>query len=453
MNTRPPIVTIVGHIDHGKSKLLDVLRKTQEEREEAGGITQHIGAYEVHGTHEGTERSFTMLDTPGHEAFTNIRESSIAISDLILLIVSSEEGMKEQTIEAFKTIQESGKPYIVVFTKCATEKAHLEKAKASVAEHGIFLEGWGGDVAWVAVSAKEGVGIDDLLQSIFLHTDIYEITKNDAPQEREVGVIVEAHRDSKMGITATVIVKFGVLEKGSTLLTNNGALCTVRMMKNAAGKTLTKAPPSQPVQISGFDVLPSINATAFQYAGKKEAELGRSALHLEKTYSAIDAQPEVDQIIPIILKADALGGLTAVSKKIDGMVFKNLKYKIVKEGIGIITEDDASFAASKSNSIIVGFHTLSDSNADRIIEQRALTYVHFDTIYALTDSLKEYAEKAMRSHAIHTKTGDAKIIRVFKEDVSKRYLHLWCRNHRGVFCFRASGACVSQWCRDWAIHY
>jgi translation initiation factor IF-2 len=251
--TRPPIVAVMGHIDHGKSTLLDYIRKANVTAGEAGGITQHLSAYEISIPHQGTNRRITFLDTPGHAAFTGMRERGAVAADIAILVVSAEDGVKAQTIEALHTIRNANIPFIVAINKIDRPGANIEKAKQMLAEQQVMVEGYGGDISWNAISAKEGTGIDDLLETILLVADVEDLQSN--PSAKAEGIIIESRRDAKRGIAATLVVKNGTLKKGQFLVAGT-AITTTRIMENFLGQSIESADPGTPVQLVGFDSLP-----------------------------------------------------------------------------------------------------------------------------------------------------------------------------------------------------
>src|SRR3989338_2741593 len=254
---RPPIVAIVGHIDHGKSTLLDYIRKTNVVEAEAGGITQHLSAYEAVHKNAGGEHKITFLDTPGHEAFKAMRSRGLEVADVAILVVSAEDGVKPQTLEALKLIDGVKIPYIVALTKIDKPSANVEKAKASLLESGIYLEGMGGNVPYVAVSGKTGAGVPELLDLILLAAELEGLTAD--PSLPGEGVVIEAHIDSKRGNTATLVVENGSVRSGEFVVSSE-ALAPVRIMENFLGKPIKEALPGSPVRIVGFSSLPQVGA-------------------------------------------------------------------------------------------------------------------------------------------------------------------------------------------------
>ncbi len=267
---RQPVVAVVGHVDHGKSTLLDYIRKTNVAEKEAGGITQRIGAYEVlHTTAEGKERRLSFIDTPGHEAFGACRENSLCAADVGILVVAADEGAKPQTVEAFKQLTASKTPFVVAFTKTDKQNADLERAKQSLAEKEIFVEGYGGSVPFAGVSAKSGAGIGELLDLVLLLADMHEAPCDEARLGE--GVVIEAERGSTTGISATLVVKNGAVRKGQALLAGE-ALSVVRTLEDFAGKGLAEVGCGRIARVGGWSEMPKTGDAFRAYENKKEAE-------------------------------------------------------------------------------------------------------------------------------------------------------------------------------------
>ncbi len=250
---RAPVVAIMGHIDHGKSTLLDYIRKSNVVSGEAGGITQHLSAYEIAIPYQGTSRSITFLDTPGHAAFTGMRERGAHAADIAILVVSAEDGVKAQTLEALNTIRSAKIPFIIAINKIDLPDANIEKTKLSLAEHEVLVEGYGGDIPWTPISAKKGDGVPELLETILLVADMAELTT--APDALAEGIVIESHLEPKRGIAATIIIKNGTLRRSQFVVAGQG-YTTTRIMENFLGKTVESAPAGSAVQLVGFDMLP-----------------------------------------------------------------------------------------------------------------------------------------------------------------------------------------------------
>src|SRR3989338_6270298 len=360
---RPPIVAIVGHIDHGKSTLLDYVRKTTVVEGEAGGITQHLSAYEA--THPSTSsgqainHKITFLDTPGHEAFSGMRARGLEAADVAILVVSSEDGAKPQTVEALKLITAADIPYIVALTKIDKPGSNIEKAKMSLLEHQIFLEGLGGEVPWVGISSKTGEGIPELLDLILLQAEIKGLS-SDPAGAGEV-LVIEAHVDPKRGATAMLIVRDGHIASGEFVVAGS-AFAPVRIMENFVGKPIKEALPGSPIRIVGFSALPAIGAHFITVATKKEAEelvsASRSSIpsatalraaRPSPTVATGDTAPEASDVeetiptlvLPLVIKTDVAGVGGAVVHELNKIPSDGrLETRVILQGVGSITEKD-----------------------------------------------------------------------------------------------------------------
>ena len=422
---RPPVVVVMGHIDHGKSTLLDYIRKTNVVEGEAGGITQNISAYEVEiptsdksgsGPRPYASRKITFLDTPGHEAFSKMRERGAIIADIAILVVSATEGVKTQTIEAWKTISENKLHSIVAINKIDKPESNIEKTKKELAENGIYLENYGGKIPSVEISAKTGVGIENLLSLILLIAEMENLEGN--LEEDATGFVIEANLDSKRGILATLIIKNGHMQKGMTVVVED-SICSTRMMENFKGKMIETASFSSPVRIFGFNKMPVVGAQFKTFKNKKNAEKyakGWKNINL-KTEKNLPTEETGKKIIPIILKADVSGSLEAIEKEIKKIKNKtgieNAEFRIVAKGVGPISESDMKTVSGNGEEIIIGFNVKADKSALEIAEKRDITISFFDIIYKMTEWLEAELEKRRpRIETIET-TGRAKIIRAF----------------------------------------
>ncbi|MBI2631102.1 translation initiation factor IF-2 [Candidatus Nomurabacteria bacterium] len=443
MVTRPPVVAVMGHIDHGKSTLLDYIRKTNVVDKETGGITQAISAYEVSaptpnesgsGSRPQASGKITFLDTPGHEAFSKMRERGAEIADIAILVVSAEDGVKPQTVEAWKTIVESGIPAIVAINKIDKPGANIEKTKTELSENGIYLENYGGTVPFAEISAKTGAGVDNLLSLILILAEVENFTGN--PKEDASGFVIEVNLDPRRGIMATLIIKNGTLKKGMTVAVE-GSLCSTRIMENFKGDQISEATFSSPVRIVGFDKMPRVGAQFKSFQKKSDAE--KFAKDLPPRPSGTPPQrggetPRLDKegagggkkIIPIILKADVSGSIEAIEKEISKIKNKtdtqNAEFRIVAKGIGPISESDIKSITSDLNVLVIGFNVKTDKNAFDIALQRGITISHFDIIYKMTEWLEtQMEEKRPRVETLET-TGRAKIIRAFSRTKERQIL-------------------------------
>ena len=418
---RPPVIVVMGHIDHGKSTLLDYIRKSNVVDREAGGITQHISAYEViHKDEKGKERKITFLDTPGHEAFSKMRERGAQVADIAILIVSAEDGVKPQTIEAWKTIVDNNIPYIVAINKIDKGGANVEKTKMELAENEIYLENYGGKIPFVEISAKVGTGVPDLLSLLLIIADMENLNGN--PEREASGFVIEGNLDSKRGIQATLIIKDGTLKKGMTVAVED-ALCSTRIIENFLGKMIPEATFSSPVRLVGFDKMPKVGSIFTSFKTKKEAEeYASDPKNKELCEKLIGNDDPNKKIIPIVIKADVSGSIEAIEKELKKIKSDNTEFRIIQKGAGTILESDVKAVATCADALIVGFNVKADKSAIELAETRGISISYFDIIYKLTEWLAEEMEK--RRMKIETKetTGKAKIIKAFSRTKERQIL-------------------------------
>lgn len=416
--TRPPVIVVMGHIDHGKSTLLDYIRKSNIVAGEAGGITQHIAAYEVeHTTTDGEKLTITFLDTPGHAAFQAMRERGAQVADIAILVVSSEEGVKPQTLEAEKAIKEAGIPYVIAFTKIDREASNIEKAKQSLLEHSIFLEGLGGDIPYTAISAKTGEGIPELLDLIALVRSMNaQEYDSKAPGE---AVVVESSRDPKRGIAATVVVKNGTIKSGSFVVSGR-AIAPVRIMEDQFGKPLKEAVASTPVKIVGWNELPPVGERVFSVATKKEAEKLVEAVEEARILSK--KVPFGVAAIPVIIKADVIGSLEALRHEMTKLENERIVFLPVVESVGSISEGDLMLASASKDAIAIGFNVKVDQGAKDLAERMQLPIKTFSVIYDLVDYLTGLIEVRTPRETVEEMKGRLKILRVFSTAGAKQVI-------------------------------
>lgn len=411
--TRAPVVAVMGHIDHGKSTLLDYIRKTNIVAGESGGITQHISAYEISYTNsEKIKKPITFLDTPGHAAFTCMRECGASAADIAILVVSAEDGVKTQTLEALKSIVDAGIPYVVAINKIDRPNSNIEKTKLSLSEHGILVEGYGGTIPWTPISAKLGTGVDDLLETILLVAEMEDFTTDtEGPVE---GILIESNHDPKRGITGTIVIKEGLLKKGQYVVCG-GAYTTTRIMEDYTGKQITEALAGTPLQLVGFDVLPKTGTPLFVFDSKKDAEK-YLAQHAQTQKN--DHDHEIDpnaKVFPLIIKTDVYGTAEAIEKEIRKITIPDIYLKIIQKGTGNIGENDIKLALSDKETAIIGFHTVADTQARDLAEQHGITIHTFTVIYKLTEWLEEEAEKRRPRKEVREVTGRARVLKVFSQ--------------------------------------
>lgn len=422
LSKRPPVVSILGHIDHGKSTLLDYIRKTHIVDEEAGGITQRISAYEVEVTRDGRTEKITFIDTPGHEAFSGMRERGATTADIAILVVSAEDGVKKQTIEAYKEIEKAKVPFIVAINKIDKPGANIEKTKVSLAEAGIYLEGYGGNISYTAISAKTGQGIDELLDLILLTAEVAELT-GDSKKTAE-GAIIEADRDPKKGISATLIIKDGSIGPGM-FVASGTAFSPTRIVENHAGKKITTASFSSPVRIVGWNKAPQVGSMFVSFSSKRDLEeyLENSKEIESKKHgneSKRDTATQDKKILPIIIKADVLGSVEAIEHEMKKIQSDRVAIKVILASIGDITESDIKVAGGGSDTIVVGFNVKIDSQAAAMIERLGLACANFDIIYKLVEWIADRVKERTPKVETEEVAGKAKILKFFSRTKDKQ---------------------------------
>ncbi|MES2994792.1 MAG: translation initiation factor IF-2 [Patescibacteria group bacterium] len=415
---RPPIVAVMGHIDHGKSSLLDYIRKANVVAGEAGGITQHVSAYEAEHEYEGQTRTITFLDTPGHEAFRAIRSRGAATADIAILVVAADEAVKPQTIEAFEAITEAGVPYIVAFTKMDKNGADIERAKASVTEHGIYLEGFGGSVPYAAVSSKSGEGIPELLDLVLLTADLAELTYDS--EASASGFVLESSQDPKQGQTATLILKEGMLATGSVVIAGP-AFAPVRFIENFTGKRIDSAKAAQPVRISGWSALPAAGTQFTVVANKKEAEKLVAMIEAGPAKVRDEAMPDGTALFPLIVKADVSGSIEAIKHELAKVSHERVIIRIVSEGIGAVSEGDVKTAMA-GGAHIVAFNVGTDSSARDLAERSAVAIDTFSIIYDLKERIEELVKEKAPRISVEEIIGEAKVLKAFNTAGNKQVL-------------------------------
>ena len=410
---RSPVVVIMGHVDHGKSTLLDYIRKSNIVEGEAGGITQHISAYEViHKNDVGEDKLITFLDTPGHEAFSKMRTRGASAADIAILVVSAEDSVKAQTMEAYNTIIESKIPFIVAINKIDKPSANVEKVKMDLVEKGIYLEGMGGDIPYVPISAKDGTGINELLDMILLVALLQGFVGN--TKIPATGVIIEANREPKRGISATCIIKDGTLRSGMFVVTGT-AIVTTRIFENFLGKPIKEATFSSPIRLIGFESMPEVGSTFESFNTKKEAENYANDRKKENLNKKITNKNEsqTGKIIPIIIKTDVMGTIEALEKEINKLNSDEISFKIISLGVGAINESDIKMGNVNKESIIVGFNIKMDNGARDLNESLKVNVQIFNIIYKLIDWLKVIVEERRPRTETVEVTGSLKVLKKF----------------------------------------
>lgn len=426
---RPPIVTVMGHVDHGKTKLLDTIRETNVIDTEHGGITQHIGAYQV----EKNKRKITFIDTPGHEAFTSMRARGAKITDIAILVVAADEGVKPQTIEAINHAKDANVPIIVAINKIDKEDINIDRVKTQLAEQGLQPEDWGGKTIMVPLSAMTGEGIPALLEMILLVADMDPIKAN--PNRPAVATILEAGLNKNLGPTATVIVNTGTLRLHDALVVGN--ICgRVKTMKNHLAENVKEAPPSMPVQIAGLEKTPTAGdiiqvVPSFEEARRKAMQIDMlrkgalkksSAENLERIMSAIRAGKM--KTLKVVLKTDTLGSLEAVKMSLANVKQDEVSIKIIHAAAGNISESDVMMAAA-SDGIVVGFNTAANTHVRSIAEKTGVQIFTYQIIYKLIEDLKKLLSGLLEPEVREVTLGRAEVKAIFM--TGKKSMIVGCR--------------------------
>jgi translation initiation factor IF-2 len=423
---RSPVICIMGHIDHGKSTLLDYIRKTNIVDTEAGGITQRISAYEV----TRKDIKITFLDTPGHEAFSAMRESGVNVADIAILVVSAEDGVKKQTLEAYKCIIENKVPFIVAITKIDKPDANVEKVKNSLVENGIYIEGYGGDIPCVAVSAKTGQGIEELLDMMILVADLSDL-KGDLSKNAE-GAIIEANLDKQKGITATLVIKDGILKNGMFVVCGE-SMAPTRIMESFLGEKIKEAQFSSPIRLVGFDKLPEVGTSFYSFETKKEAENFVTDFISKKQKENKTSQEntgEEKNEIKVLIKAEVAGALSAIKHELAKIQSETVKIKIIATGIGGISENDVKSITGKGKNVIVGFDVKVDASAKDLAERAGIEIKVFDIIYKITEWLQEIVNANTPKVESEEITAKVKVLKYFSAMKDKHIIG--CRVEEGT---------------------
>ena len=412
---RPPVIAVMGHIDHGKSSLLDYIRKANSVAGEAGGITQHVAAYIA----EHNECFVTFLDTPGHEAFKALRARGAAAADIAILVVAADEGVMPQTLDALAAIKEARIPFIIAITKIDKNNADIARTKNSLIEHEIFIEGMGGEIACVQISSKTGEGISELLDLVLLASDLAETTAD--TEARAAGFVLESTQDPKRGASATLIVKDGTLSLDGFVVAGD-AYAPIRFIEDFRGKRTLRAGPSEPVRISGFNKLPTAG-TLFSIAeNKKEAE--SLAKENAKSLAAVperNATIEGIAELPIVVKADVAGSVDAIVHELHKITHERASLRIVSHGVGSVSETDVK-TANASGGVIIAFNTGTDSIARDLAERENIPIHSFSIIYELSAKVRELLEALVPTVTTEKELGRALVLKTFSSSAKKHVL-------------------------------
>jgi translation initiation factor IF-2 len=426
LRPRPPVVTVMGHVDHGKTKLLDAIRHTNMVAREAGGITQHIGAYQVTTEVDGDERKITFIDTPGHEAFTAMRARGAQTTDLVVLVVAADDGVKPQTTEALNHAQAAGVPIVVAVNKVDKEGADPQRVRAQLTEYGLVAEEFGGETQFVNVSATKRTGIEQLLEAIVLTADA-ELDLRANPDQDGEGVAIEAHLDKGRGPVATVLVQRGTLHVGDSIVCGE-AYGRVRAMLDENGSPIAEAPPSRPVQVLGLTAVPdagdnflvvSDDRMARQIAERREARertaqfaQRRRRVTLEDLDSALKAR-EIEELL-LIIKGDVSGSVEALEDallKLD--VGEEVSLRVIGRGVGAITQDDVNLAIA-SDAVIIGFNVRPAGRAGELAQREGVDIRYYSIIYQAIEEIEAALKGMLKPEFEEAQLGTAEVREIFR---------------------------------------
>lgn len=411
---RPPIVAVMGHVDHGKTTLLDTIRKTKVVETEAGRITQHIGAYQVNRN----GKRITFLDTPGHEAFAAMRARGANVTDIIVLVVAADDGVKPQTIEVINRAKLTGTPLIIALNKIDKPDANPERVKKELSDYGVIVEEWGGTVPVAKVAALNGQGVDELLDLILLQADVMMLTAN--PQGQTLGTVIESNLSRTLGAVATVLIQNGSLNL-SDIIGMGRAFGKIRSMTDAAGKKLKSAGPSTAVQITGLSEVPDAGDVLRTYPQLDEAKIVATMAVKAERAKKIQKMGQFNvstKDLNIILKVDVLGSLEAINEALTKLKNTEVNLNVLEQGAGEINENDV-LRASSANAVIIGFHTRMNPQATKLAAAKGVPVQIYDVIYELLEDLTRQVVEMMTPEIVRTDLGRAKILAIFRTEKDK----------------------------------
>jgi translation initiation factor IF-2 len=426
---RPPVVTVMGHVDHGKTRLLDAVRKTNVVSEEAGGITQHIGAYQVRVEHEGQDRAITFIDTPGHEAFTAMRARGAATTDIVVLVVAADDGVMPQTVEALNHAQAAGVPVVVAVNKIDKDDANPAKVRQQLTEYGLVAEEYGGDTLFVDVSARSNLHIDDLLEGVLLTADAaLDLRAN--PDQDAQGIVIEARLDRGRGPVATLLVQRGTLSVGDSVVAGD-AFGRVRAMLDENGDTVSEATPSRPVQVLGLTSVPGAGDSflvveedriARQIADRRQARERNAQLASSRRRISLDDLDSVLkagelQQLNLIIKGDVSGSVEALEDallNIDlGEAKDEVSLRVIGRGVGAITENDINLAIA-SDAVVIGFNVRPEGKAREAADREGVDVRYYTVIYQAIDEIEAALKGMLKPEFQEVQLGTAEVREVFR---------------------------------------
>ncbi len=410
LRPRPPVVTIMGHVNHGKTRLLDAIRQTNVMATEAGGITQHIGAYQV----EVDGRKITFVDTPGHEAFTAMRARGAQVTDIVILVVAADDGVMPQTLEAIDHARAAGVPIVVAINKIDKPNINLELVKQQLADAGLLIEEWGGDIVSVSVSAKEKIGITELLENLLVVAEMEDLRAN--PLQPAVGVVIEAKLDRTKGPLATVLVQTGTLRLGDTLVVGT-TWGRVKAMFDGMGKRVRKAESATPVEILGLTSVPQVGDGLRVASGERQAQalIQKRLEEMQQESKSVSLSNLYDQIsagqvkeLNIILKADVQGSIEPIRSSLEQLGTEEVRVGVIHSGTGNITESDVMLAIA-SKGIIIGFGVGCEPGARRLADVERVSIRSYDVIYNLVDDVGKALKGMLEPSYVEVVEGRAEV--------------------------------------------
>lgn len=422
LQPRPPVIVVMGHVDHGKTKLLDAIRKTNVVAGEAGGITQHIGAYQV----KRQGRLITFIDTPGHEAFTAMRSRGAKIADIAILVVAADDGVKPQTIEAYKIIQAAGIPFVVAINKIDKPEANIDKTKQELSSQlNITPEDWGGKTICVPISALAGTGIDELLDMVLLTADTEAENIKANPNAPAVGTIIESHIHKGAGPIATILVQNGTLRVGDQLVLDGIIIGKARNLYNFRGQKITSAPPSTPAQIIGLKTMPEVGDIIKVGEGKRiklkkiktQAKPAAAPVPIEKT----ETEKETKKKINLIIKSDVLGSAEAIEESLLKVATNEVGIKIIHKGLGNITDGDLK-RAEAANAQIVGFNVKIPTLIEELAREKNIKIKIYSIIYDLINDIKEEIHALTKPRYQRIDLGEVEVLAIFKTEKNSQII-------------------------------
>jgi translation initiation factor IF-2 len=416
LESRPPIITIMGHVDHGKTKLLDTIRNANVVASESGGITQHIAAYQI----KHKEKKITFLDTPGHEAFTEMRSRGAKLTDIAILVVSAAEGVKPTTIEAINHAKEAKVPLIVAINKMDLDTANPDKVKSELAEYEVLPEDWGGEVPMVPISALTGMGVEDLLDTIVLLSDVNQYKAN--PKRPPVCTVVETHVAPGLGPVATIVVNAGTLELGQPFVVGD-AYGKVKSLLDDKGNKLNSLPPSGAALLAGLSKTPHAGDVLQVTNSDKEARLRAEEIAMHRKNEFLNGANNLLEIVSriksgslkvlkLIVKTDTKGSFDAISQSLAKIKHDEVTTKIIHYGVGAVTQSDIAMATA-SGAIVISFHTETDPNVQKIAEQRGVEVRNYKIIYELIDDITQFLSGMLEPEEVRIDLGKAEVRQIF----------------------------------------